>query len=148
LDHLGEILKIARYRLSYCGLNLQQERTWSKGKFEKERKTDDFGREYYKPKNLGIITRGVMINPNLYLAFPNEDDAQKAFAQTICLCRNEDILFPKSIKIYSEKKFDEINGFELIFSTPEFGFKVGNNRFNETEMYGELKTFGNPIRQE
>jgi hypothetical protein len=148
LEYPGKILKIARHRLSYRGLSMQQERTWSKGKFEKERKTDDFGREYYNPKNIGVITRGVMITPYLYLAFLNEDDAQKAFAQTICLCRNEDILFPESIEICSKKEFEEINGFELIPSTPEFGFKVGNNRSNGIEMYGELKAFGNPIRQE
>jgi len=148
LNDLGGISKIMRHRLNYCGLDLQQERTWSKGKFEKERKTDDQGRVYYKPKNLGIITRGVMINPHLYLAFSNEEDAQRAFTQTICLCRNEDLLFPEEIIKYTEEEFDKIDGFELIPSTPEFGFKVGNNRFDETEMYGELKAFGNPIRQE
>jgi hypothetical protein len=148
LKYPGKILKITRHRLSYCELNLQQERTWSKGIFEEERKTDDLRRIYYISRNPGIITRGVMINPHLHLAFLNEDDARKAFTQTICLCRNEDLLFPEELTKYSEEKFEGIAGFELIPSTSEFGFKVGNNRFNETEMYGELKIFGEPIRQE
>lgn len=148
LDRPGMILKIARYRLNYCGLDSQQERTWSKGKFEKERLTEELGRVYYKPKNLGIITRGVMIHPNLYLAFLNEEDAKRASTQTICLCRNEDLLFPdKDIIHCSEDEFDIIEGFELISSSPEMGFKVGHNRFDSTEMYGELKIVGNPIRR-
>jgi hypothetical protein len=58
----GKILKIKRYRLNYQGLDIQQERTWSKG-----------GINIYKDKgqyktNLGILNRGIMLNPNLYLA--------------------------------------------------------------------------------
>jgi hypothetical protein len=44
-------------------------------------------------------------------------------------------------------EFDNIDGFELIFTDIENGFKVGHNRFdNASEMFGELKVFGNPIR--
>ncbi len=136
------IFKIKRYRLNYCGLDSQQERTWSKGgiKITKEKNT-------YKT-NQGIITRGVMINPNLYIAFDKEEDAKKAFTQTICLCRNEDLLFPIELKEMLKESFDEIPGFELIRSDKKNGFKVGYNRFNNTnEMFGELKVFGNPIRE-
>jgi hypothetical protein len=137
----GKIFKIKRYRLNYQGLDMQQERTWSKG-----------GIDVYKDKgqyktNLGIIKRGVMLNPNLYLAFDKREDAEVAFIQSICLCRNEDLMFPEELMEINEIDFDSIEGFELIFSDSERGFKVGHNRFDRaSEMYGELKVFGNPIR--
>jgi len=147
LQETGKISKIIRYRLNYCGIDSQQERTWSKGKFEKEKKTDSLGRTYYTAKNMGIITRGVLLQPNIYLAFKEEEDAKCAFAQTICLCRNEDLLFPEALTKMSEEDFDKINGFELIISSSDEGFKVGYNRFdNCSEMFGELKVIGNPIR--
>ncbi|HOH23701.1 MAG: hypothetical protein KBB20_05920 [Bacteroidales bacterium] len=147
LHKTGKILKIVRYRLNYCGIDMQQERTRSKGEFEKEKKTDSLGRTYYTAKNMGVITRGVLLQPNLYLAFKDEQDANNAFAQTICLCRNEDLLFPEILTEMSEEDFDKIDGFELETSSPESGFKVGYNRFDDfAEMFGELKVVGNPIR--
>ena len=136
------IQKIKRYRLNYQGLDLQQERTWSKGGFA-------FTKEkgIYKT-NLGILNRGVMLNPHLYLAFENKQDAEIAFTQTLCLCRNEDLIFPEALEEIDETNFNEISGFELVFTDSEKGFKVGHNRFdNASEMYGELKVFGNPIRK-
>ncbi|MDR3653349.1 MAG: hypothetical protein P4L34_10335 [Paludibacter sp.] len=147
LSQYGSISKIIRYRLNYCGIDSQQERTWSKGKFEKEKKKDSLDRTYYTAKNMGIIVRGVLLQPNLYLAFDNEIDAKRASSQTICLCRNEDLLFPEEISEITEEEFDKIDGFELIATSIEAGFKVGYNRFdNCKEMFGELKVFGNPIR--
>lgn len=147
LSKCGETSKIIRYRLNYCGIDSQQERTWSKGKFEKEKKKDSLERTYYTAKNMGIIVRGVLLQPNLYLAFNNEIDAKRASFQTICLCRNEDLLFPDEISEITEEEFEKIEGFELIVTSNENGFKVGYNRFdNCTEMFGELKVFGNPIR--
>jgi hypothetical protein len=146
LSETGKISKIVRYRLNYCGIDSQQERTWSKGKFEKEKKTDALGRTYYVAKNMGIINRGILLQPNLYLAFHNETDAQRALTQTICLCRNEDLIFPEELNPMEEKDFEKIDGFELIFSS-ENSFKVGHNRFdNNSEMFGELKVYGAPIR--
>lgn len=140
-DNFGKILKIKRYRLNYQGIDGQLERTWSKGGFA-------FTKEkgIYK-SNMGILNRGVMLNPNLYLAFKYKEDAEVAFSQTLCLCRNEDLIFPESLEEIEANDFDEINGFELIFTNAEHGFKVGHNRFDgASEMYGELKVFGNPIR--
>lgn len=137
----GKVSKIKRYRLNYQGLDMQQERTWSKG-----------GIDIYKDKgiyktNLGIIIRGVMLNPHLYLAFENELDANLAMTQTLCLCRNEDLIFPMEKMEIIVNDFDTINGFELVFSDAHIGFKVGHNRFNDaSEMFGKLKVFGNPIR--
>ncbi len=116
LNEFGKIFKIKRYRLNYRGIDIQREKTWSKG-----------GINVYKDKgqyktNIGILNRGVMLNPNLYLAFENEDDSKVALEQTV---------------------------FELIFTNSEAGFKVGHNRFNNAaQMYGELKVFGNPIRNQ
>lgn len=135
------IIKIRRYRLNYQGINGQLEKTWSKGGFS-------FTKEkgIYKT-NQGILNRGVMVNPNLYLAFENKADAEVAYSQTLCLCRNEDLVFPESLMELSVEEFENIDGFELIFTNSENGFKVGHNRFdNASEMFGELKVFGNPIR--
>ena len=136
----GKIVKIKRYRLNYKGIDIQQERTWSKG-----------GINIYKDKrqyktNMGILSRGVMLNPSLYLAFENTEDAKIAFMQTICLCRNEDLMHPVELFEADEKEFDKIDGFELIFTNSEKGFKVGYNRFDDaSEMFGELKIYGNPV---
>jgi hypothetical protein len=139
LSEQGIIKKIKQYRLNHCGIDIQQERTWAKGGFQ-------FSKEkgIYKT-NLGILKRGVMINPNLYLAFENERDVEIASSQTICLCRNEDLIFPEWTGNMDRSDFDKIEGFELIFTRGDSGFKVGHNRFNDAkEMFGELKVTGNP----
>ncbi|MEN7548052.1 hypothetical protein AAG747_09030 [Rapidithrix thailandica] len=136
------IKKIRRHRLNYQGIDIQQEKTWAKG-----------GISLYRDKgiwksNLGILNRGVMLNPVLFLAFETGEDAQKAVKQSICLCRNEDLLFPEYVEQISGTDFDEIEGFELHFTDDTTGFKVGYNRFdNASEMYGELKVYGLPVRQ-
>lgn len=136
------IRKIIRHKLNYCGLNIQQERTWAKGGFKANKE-----KGVYKT-NMGIINRGVMIEPNLYLAFNNKEDAQKVAIQTIGLCRNEDLLYPDGVIEMPENNFNEIPGFELRFTQPAQGFKVGYNRYHESaEMFGELIISGNPIRE-
>ncbi len=137
----GEINKIVGHRLSYCGLTSQQEKTWSKGGISIKKE-----KGVYKT-NLGIINRAVMLNPELHLAFTTKLDAENAFIQNICLCRNEDILLPTSLTEMDEDEFEQIDGFELAFTDETNGFKVGHNRFKDTtEMFGELKVIGNPIR--
>lgn len=136
------VKKIVRHRLNYLSIDLQQEKTWAKGGFVvyKDKNT-------YKT-NIAIIKRGVMVEPNIYLAFSQEEDAIKALEQHICLCRNEDILFPEDLIILDEAQFDEIEGFELHFGASDNSFKVGYNRFNEAAaMFGQLKIYHNPIRQ-
>jgi hypothetical protein len=147
LDNGIGIRKIKRYRLNYAGIDVQQERTWSKGGFKAEKKKDAKGRTYYQAENIAIIKRGILLHPHLYIAFEKGDDAEKALRQHICLCRNEDVLLPEERFEMQENNFDELNGFELIATDGETGFKVGHNRFSEgSEMFGELKVFGNPIR--
>lgn len=136
------IHKIKRYRLNYQGLDGQLEKTWAKGGINVYKD----GNQY--KTNIGILNRGVMLNPHLYLCFANEQDAKLSIRQSICLCRNEDLLMPELLQIMSLEEFDEIQGFELHFSDAEHGFKVGHNRFDEaSEMFGELKVYGNPIRE-
>lgn len=142
LEQNGIISKIVRHRLNYAGIDSQKERTWSKG-----------GINVYKDKNqyktnMATLDRGVMLYPNLYLAFTNEQDAAIAAEQHLCLCRNEDIILPELVFETNETDFDAIDGFELLFEdNPENSFKVGHNRYvNAKEMYGVLKVFGNPIR--
>lgn len=141
---LGEtgIKKITGHRLNYLGIDIQQERTWAKGGFQFKKE-----KEKYKT-NLGVLNRGVLLNPNLYLAFGNMDDAEIAFEQNICLCRNEDILLPEKLFETSFEEFNSIGGFELQFTDGSNGFKVGYNRFDSAEeMFGELIVSGNPIRE-
>jgi len=146
-ENAGKISKVKRHRLNYISIDVQQEKTWSKGGFKAEKKKDSLGKNYYQAENIAIIKRGVMLHPHLYLAFATEADAQAAFTQHICLCRNEDILLPHEMLQLSEDELDQIQGFELLITNAENGFKVGHNRFADgAEMFGELKVFGNPIR--
>ncbi|MEL7119926.1 MAG: hypothetical protein AAFO07_10805 [Bacteroidota bacterium] len=138
------IHKIIRHRINYLGIDIQQERTWSKGGFKASK-----NKGKYKT-NLAIIKRGVMIEPNLYLAFSDVEDAYKALDEHVCLCRNEDIMLPFELLKIPKSDFNKIDGFELLFDKSEKtnAFKVGYNRFDEAkEMYGQLQVFGNPIRQ-
>lgn len=134
---------ILRHRLNYRGIDIQQERTWSKGGFKYQKE-----KGIYKD-NRSTLKRGVMIMPNLHLAFSTLSYAERAFQQTICLCRNEDLLFPESIKEEDEQGFNIIEGFELMPADEHTGFKVGHNRFAENvAMYGSLAVTGNPIRND
>ena len=128
-----------RHKLSYAGIDLQQEvvqaKAWSKK-----------GKTYIKERS--ILRRGVMLSPVIYLAFATLEDARKANMQNICLCRNEDILLPESnIQELSISEFDKLEGYELRFGESEQSFLVGYNRFkNNEEMYGWIEIVGNPTK--
>ena len=133
-----EVREILRQRLSYEAFDKQQEQTRPK--------------LIKKPgQNFSILTRGVMLNPILSLAFKTEEEAQKAFEQHICLCRNEDLLYPnfqEGIKTLPEEEFNKIPGFELYPSDESNGFMVGYDRFNEYKpMYGQLEITEGAIRE-
>jgi hypothetical protein len=138
-----KIHKILRHRLSYSGISVQQEQTYSFGWQEKK---DTIFRVP------SILNRGVMLNPVLHLAFGNREDACVALGQHICLCRNEDLLYSDSDIIdVDEDSFDHneelFNGFELVFEKTDDAFLVGFNRLNNNEpMYGYLKIVGTPVR--
>jgi len=135
-----EVNSIVRHKLSYAIISIQQEQTQTRG-WEKKTKTKTMIR------NRSIIERGVIIDPSLYIAFEDQEDAEKAVKQHICLCRNEDILLPeKEIIKMSLSEFDQLSGFELRFGKSDNSFLVGFDRFNESEpMYGWLEITGKPV---
>lgn len=158
---------IVGHRLNYIGISRQQEQTWSKDWIEKkgepvieQRLVNKKGKEELKQVIIptvtrrpatGILTRGVLIEPNLYLAFSTPEFASKAAVQHICLCRNEDILLPDESYEASEEEWtsDSYSGFELLFSNIEEPvFKVGYNRYADAlPMYGKVVSVGDPIRK-
>lgn len=135
------IHKILRHKLSYHGLDVQQERTQSQAwTLEKKKKC------YTRTQS--VLERGVMLYPSLCLAFGSEEDARRASEQHICLCRNEDILLPDdSIVEMSPEEFDQLEGFELRFGEdyPD-AFMVGFNRFQgNAPMYGRIEIGGEAV---
>ncbi len=125
-----EVAAILRHRLRHGGIDLQQERTQIVGwKVNKN----------VAIRPVSIITRGVMVQPELTLAFESLSDAQKAATQHICLCRNEDLLLPTDISTISSDSFESLPGVELRFERTPNSFLVGFNRFEDAApMYGYL----------
>lgn len=139
------IQKIFRHRLTYLNIVSQQEQTQPRSIIPRKKKLKQT--EYQRPKS--ILTRGVLINPKLFLGFQTIEDAEIGVKQHICLCRNEDVLLPnKKIIEVTEEEFDKpengFNGFELIPEKSPDSFLVGFNRFRNSEaMYGRLLIVGN-----
>lgn len=131
------IQKIVRHKLHYDTICVQQEQTQTRGWEYKKSEKRMF-------RSQSILKRGVMVNPTLYLAFTKKEEAEIAATQHICLCRNEDVVFPsEKIDCLPEQEFEQIEGFELRFGESEHSFLVGFNRFNENNpMYGELELGG------
>lgn len=137
LSENGKIRKILRYKLSYDSVVLQQEQTQTRGwNCKKGMQT--------RPRS--ILNRGVLLNPVLYLAFGNMDDAEAAASQHICLCRNEDILLPdNSVTVEDERQFQSKEGFELRFGQSDKSFLVGYSRYDGKPMFGWLEINGKSI---
>jgi len=128
------VAKILRHRLSFNGFNYQQEVIQAKefAKVPKAKlRSDRKGTFLYKEKS--IVQRGVLINPKLMLAFTTQEDAEKAWKQTVCLSRNEDLLFPESIQEMTDTEFDKLPGYEFMPADPGTynGVMVGFNRFRD-----------------
>ena len=135
-----EVTSILRHKLTYAGIDIQQEVVQAKAWNRK-------GKQYIKERS--ILKRGVMLSPVLYLAFESREDAKKAGEQHICLCRNEDVLLPDEVQELSVEAFNELDGYELRFGHNENSFLVGHNRFQECEeMYGYIEITGDPITRE
>ena len=135
-----EVGGIARHKLTYSSISVQQEKTQTRGWQEKKQ-------QKIMVRNQSILERGVMLDPTLYLAFETEDDAQKGASQHICLCRNEDILLPDlEIQTMKLEEFEKVTGFELRFGENDQSFLVGFNRFADSSpMYGWLEITGKPV---
>lgn len=137
------IHRIVRHRLRYDQMDAQQEVTQTRGWNFKKNSAE-------RPR--AIIVRQVLINPSLSLAFSSLESAKKASQQHLCLCRNEDVVYPTEGPISIEaEEFDQDEetwaGFELIFGTgtPDT-FLVGYNRYAESApMYGSLRVYGKPV---
>jgi hypothetical protein len=131
---------IVRHKLTYSSISLQQERTQSRG-------WEDLRKTHTKARPQSVLTRGVMLCPTLYLAFGKLTDAQMAVEQHICLCRNEDLLFPDGDVASMDKgEFDCLVGFELRFGREDKSFLVGFNRFEEAKpMFGRIEITGSPV---
>jgi hypothetical protein len=134
-----QVTEILRHKLSFTKFSQQQEQT-------RPKRIKKWGERF------SILTRGLMIEPKLTLAFNSRKDAEIASQQHLCLCRNEDLVFPdgeRGIKKMSTEEFDDIPGFELKFTDSQNGFMVGYNRFKDYEpMYGSLEITGNAIKNE
>jgi len=135
-----EVEIIVRHKLTYSSISVQQEQTQTRG-WEKKTQIKMMIR------NQSILERGIMINPIVYLAFENVNDALKSSKQHICLCRNEDVLLPdEQIYEMEEYEFASLSGFELRFGLSDKSFLVGFNRFDYTKpMYGWLEITGKPV---
>lgn len=138
LEQNGVISKIQRHKLSYKAIDSQQEVTQTRGwRVSRNQMT----------RERSILKRGVMLDPVLYIAFKEKDDAERAAKQHICLCRNEDIMLPcMEIMEFSDDEFDKLEGFELRFGESEQSFLVGYNRFDTGKpMYGWIEYNGNKL---
>lgn len=143
----GEIHKIVGHRLSYKQIDMQQEQVQPRGWNTK----GTVKNRTYERKH-AVLQRGILINPVLWLAFEQEEDAHRASHEHICLCRNEDILYPSdeiiktTIKEFNEN--DELfSGFELVFEKTDASFLVGYNRYQSgSPMFGYLRVVGSPVK--
>lgn len=146
LLHTIGISKILGHRLSYDQVSGQQEQIQTRG-WNSTRK----GKQYLFERPNGILVRGILINPILSLAFESKSDAEEAYKQHICLCRNEDILLPNEIIEADKNSFESdeeiFNGFELVFDESDKSFIVGYDRISSRKMYGWIRVVGNPITQ-
>lgn len=132
----GENDRILRYKLHFDEIAEQQEVIWAP-----ERKI--FTKKGVKYYNNSVFNRGVLLNPVLVLAFGTEADAQEAFTQHVCLCRNEDLLFPDAahgVQPRTEHAFDELPGYELRETGNPSDLPVGRDRFapGGPMTYGQL----------
>jgi hypothetical protein len=138
------IQKIVGHRLCYVQVTGQQEVIQTRG-WNSTKK----GKEFLFDRPTAILIRGLLHNPILHLAFQSEKDAVHAAKQHICLCRNEDILFPDEIIETDQKKFiedeEQFAGFELVFEKNEKSFLVGYHRVNSEPMYGWIRVVGQPV---
>lgn len=137
------VTAIARHKITYLSLSKQQEVTQAKSWKYKSREKE-------MVRSTAIIDRHVMVEPTLYLAFEEAHDAQIAATQHLCLCRNEDIVFPEpTIQQMTPEQFDLLDGFELRFEKNDAAFLVGYNRFeNNAPMYGWLHVSNNPLKDD
>lgn len=127
-----EVDQILRHRLRYAGVSEQQEQTQP--------------RDWQKQRPYAVLVRGVLLRPTLWLAFETESEAEQAASQHLCLCRNEDVVYPQGPpQPMTPDEFDIIEGVELRFGESATSFCVGYSRFDNIAMFGSLHIVGNPV---
>jgi hypothetical protein len=143
LSQVG-IKKIHGTRLSYDQISGQLEVIQTRGWNSKKQ-----GKEILFDRPKSFIVRGLLQNPVLHLAFAAREDAETALSQHICLCRNEDLLFPdetiETTKEQFESNVELFPGYELVFEKTEKSFLAGYHRVTGLPMYGWIRVVGQPI---
>jgi hypothetical protein len=129
---------ILRHRLFHEGLSRQQEQVQAAGWASKK-----VGNGKALVRETGVLTRGVMLRPTLYLAFATPEDAVTAASDHLCLCRNEDLIFPVQIdgqlvQEMTSREFDALRGFETIEDDGPGTVPLGTNRYTGEVMRGRL----------
>ena len=136
------IFKIKRHRLAYNGLSRQME-VIQGADYEIKQIKDQKSQVKMRRKQSRLF-RSVLVNPILHLAFESVADAEVAAQQHLCLCRNEDLIYPVETTSMSLPEFEELVGFELQFGEHlDEAFLVGYNRYRKAApMYGQLEIIG------
>lgn len=138
------IRKIIGHRLSYDQVTNQQEVIQTRG-WNSTRK----GTQFLFERPTAVLLRGLLHNPVLHLAFETMEDAQTAYSQHVCLCRNEDLVFPEEIIETTKQEFETSEelfpGYELVFDKNEKSFLVGYHRITQEPMYGWIRVVGEPV---
>ena len=132
------VSEILRHRLSHAGISRQQEQVQAAG--WKSKKVG-YGKALIR--ETGVLTRGVMLRPLLSLAFATAEDAETAASDHLCLCRNEDLVFPTEIdgglvREMTAETFDALDGFEMQFEDGPGSIPLGVSRYTGEMMYGRL----------
>ena len=135
---------ILRHRLRHGGISRQQEHVHAAG--WKGKKVPD-GKAVVRPT--GVITRGVLLRPSLTLAFATAEDAERAAADHLCLCRNEDLVFPVAeggelVREMTPAEFDAVVGFEMHPESGPGAVPLGVSRYTGEMMTGRLEVVGDP----
>ncbi len=133
---------ILRHRLRHDGISLQQEQVQAPGW-----KSTKVSTGKALVRDTGVLLRGVMLNPVLHLAFASREDADLAATDHLCLCRNEDVVFPvevnaRLVRSMDDAEFDAIEGFEMLEHDGAGSLPLGINRYSGRPMRGRLLIVG------
>ncbi len=145
---------ILRHRLSFGGMSGQQEATQSRAACAPKAGMPRKRGALLEPGAYaagGILTRYVLVEPRLHLAFAEPADAARAACQHLCLCRNEDVVLPEPAgpRAMPADAFDALDGFEFRPGEGEGAFLAGYDRYAQgapRPMWGRLEIVGNAVR--
>lgn len=129
---------ILRHRLTHEGISRQQEQVQAAGWSAKK-----VGESKALVRETGILMRGVMLRPTLHLAFATAEDAALAASDHLCLCRNEDLVFPvetggRLVREMTPEAFDALVGLEMIEEDGPGTVPLGVSRYTGEMMRGRL----------